>query len=176
MTRLARGKGCRTGKVKYERRSDARKAARNLTGSLGRMNPYRCPLCRWYHIGHPKEDIVTGEIETEAGEPAVVEESPQDRILRTLWPYNPTAFGIRVLTAHSEVLELKGLEAETADALGQYMEQGWHVLMVEADPHLQARMLSILTNTVHSNLAPATAEEVEPDGRSDSEDEETVSP
>lgn len=53
MTRLAKGKGCPTHKVKYEDRHAARTAARNLVHLLGRMNPYRCRLCGWYHIGHP---------------------------------------------------------------------------------------------------------------------------
>ena len=54
MTRLPPGKGCPTGKAKYESRAEARQAARNVQQWLGPMHAYRCWSCRWYHIGHEK--------------------------------------------------------------------------------------------------------------------------
>lgn len=55
MTRLAEGKGCPSGKIKYPDRATARQAARNVQQWIGKTHPYRCRRCRWYHIGHEKD-------------------------------------------------------------------------------------------------------------------------
>lgn len=49
---LPRMKFSTCAKVAYQSRSDAKKAARFVRVAHGRMRPYRCPTCGFWHIGH----------------------------------------------------------------------------------------------------------------------------
>lgn len=52
MRKVPPGRGCRSGKIKYLSRNSARKAAHAIQHITGRMVPYRCQRCGYYHIGH----------------------------------------------------------------------------------------------------------------------------
>ncbi len=46
-----------TGKRPYRRKQVAKRAAKQVEQFYGRMQPYRCPWCELWHIGHrpPRE-------------------------------------------------------------------------------------------------------------------------
>lgn len=54
VAKCVRGDGLH--KKAWTDRAAARQAARATPSHLGRMEPYRCPECRFYHIGHPRKD------------------------------------------------------------------------------------------------------------------------
>lgn len=43
-------------KKSFPDRAAARQAARFSQASYGKLEPYRCDVCRRYHIGHAKRD------------------------------------------------------------------------------------------------------------------------
>jgi|WetSurSiteA1Bulk_404760.scaffolds.fasta_scaffold16597_2 hypothetical protein len=49
---------CPSGKIRYFSRSEAYIAARKFrkpTNGAGRLRPYLCPYCKYWHLGHGYE-------------------------------------------------------------------------------------------------------------------------
>jgi len=59
----ARG-DCRSDKVQYPTRKEARHAARHLPGE--KLGTYRCPFCGWFHVGHIPQRVRAGEVDKSA--------------------------------------------------------------------------------------------------------------
>ena len=87
------------------------------------------------------DETTTQEQAEEAPPPDEVEET--DNVLRMLWPYHPSYFGIRVLTTALEIDSLQGMTAEERAPLIDLIGQGMAVLMVEATVENHGEMLAI---------------------------------
>lgn len=59
----ARG-DCRTGKVQYATRKQARRSAKKLAAE--KLNVFLCPTCHWFHVGHLPQRVRSGEISKDA--------------------------------------------------------------------------------------------------------------
>lgn len=87
-------------------------------------------------------DEMETQVETEeAPSPDEVEET--DNVLRMLWPFHPSYFGIRVLTTANEIASLPGMTAEERAPLIDLIGQGMAVLMVEATVENHGEMLAV---------------------------------
>lgn len=73
-----------------------------------------------------------------------------DDILRTLWPYSPDYFGIRVLEKPAD-LPTAGLDDQVRETLVGMMEQGMRVLLIEAQVDHHGEMLAILTSALQAS-------------------------
>lgn len=59
------GRGeCKSGKVQYANRKQARAAAKHLPSQ--RLGVYRCPACDWFHLGHLPQRVRAGDVDKEA--------------------------------------------------------------------------------------------------------------
>lgn len=56
--------GCRTGKLQFATRKQAKARARTMRGSG--LNAYRCEHCDWFHLGHKPQRVRNGEIDKAA--------------------------------------------------------------------------------------------------------------
>ena len=55
---------CRTGKVQYWNRKQARAKAKRLHDNA--LGAYKCPYCGWFHIGHKPDHVRNGEVDKDA--------------------------------------------------------------------------------------------------------------
>src|SRR4051794_28458096 len=61
----ASGRGdCRSGKVQYSTRKQARQAAKHLPGE--RLGTYFCETCEWFHVGHMPQRVRSGLVDKDA--------------------------------------------------------------------------------------------------------------
>lgn len=95
-------------------------------------------------------DEIEESKETAAAPPP--ETKPEtDDILRTLWPYHPSYFGIRVIETVPDLAALEGMTDEERSPLVELLEQGMKVLLIEATVDNHGEMLAILTTALQAS-------------------------
>jgi len=45
---------CVSGKRGYPTRKDAKRMQKGQHGALRQLHPYDCPMCAYWHLGHPR--------------------------------------------------------------------------------------------------------------------------
>lgn len=78
----ARG-DCKSGKVQYASRKQARQAAKHLPGET--LSTYPCPDCEWFHVGHVPQRVRNGAISKDAW----LNPKPRRRRRRKAAPFTP---------------------------------------------------------------------------------------
>lgn len=48
-------------KIAFHTRADAKRAARHVKTQTGRMRPYHCETCGFWHLGHMPQSVRQGE-------------------------------------------------------------------------------------------------------------------